>query len=176
MGTTEAMIRWAHRGPVVQQPNQLLGVPTGKDEGPEPSEERLKALLPGSQVLSVQRTSLNIRTTAGVGRAAVLGASAYAAAYIATFGGAFYRQRSLLECMLLILVVLYLPLSPARAMMRIHVWLAAIAAVAVVHSPHLAPATWSKYLAVCVMALAVPLAFMYGLRRGAARRFRERHT
>ncbi|MCX4585388.1 hypothetical protein [Streptomyces sp. NBC_01481] len=114
--------------------------------------------------------------TAGVGRAAVLGASAYAAAYIATFGGAFYRQRSLLECMLLILVVLYLPLSPARAMMRIHVWLAAIAAVAVVHSPHLTPTTWSKYLAVYVLGLAVPLALMYGLRSGAARRFRARHT
>ncbi|MFF3397937.1 twin-arginine translocation signal domain-containing protein [Streptomyces sp. NPDC002659] len=113
--------------------------------------------------------------TTGVGRAAVLGASAYAAAYMAAFGGAFYRQRSLLECMLLLLVVLYLPLSPARAMMRIHVWLAVIAAVAVVHSPHLTPTAWSKCLAVCVLGLAVPLAFAYG-RRGAARRFRERHT
>ncbi|WP_405603890.1 hypothetical protein OG741_33385 [Streptomyces sp. NBC_01410] len=113
--------------------------------------------------------------TTGVGRAAVLGASAYAAAYLAAFGGAFYRQRSLLECMLLILVVLYLPLSPAKAMMRIHVWLAAIAAVAVVHSPHLTPTAWSKYLAVCVLGLAVPLAFTC-VRRGAPRLFRERHT
>ncbi|MBT2392546.1 hypothetical protein J7E87_24730 [Streptomyces sp. ISL-1] len=114
--------------------------------------------------------------TSGVGRAAVLGMSAYAAAYIATFGGAFYRQRSLLECVLIILVVLYLPLSPARAMMRIHVWLAGIAAVAVVHNPHLTPTIWSKWLAVCVIGLVVPLAFVHGLRQGAARRFRERRT
>ncbi|MFK4226653.1 hypothetical protein [Streptomyces sp. NPDC019890] len=114
--------------------------------------------------------------TEGVGRAAVLGASAYAAAYIATFGGAFYRQRSLLECMLIILVVLYLPLSPAKAMMRIHVWLAVIAAVAVVHSPHLTPTMWSKWLAVCVMGLAVPLALMCSLRRGVAHRLRDRRA
>jgi putative ABC transport system permease protein len=69
MGTTEAMVRWAHRGPVIQQPNQLLGIPAGKEEGPEPSEERLRALLPGSQLVSVQHTGVNIRTTAGIGRA-----------------------------------------------------------------------------------------------------------
>lgn len=114
--------------------------------------------------------------TTGVGRSAVLGASAYVVAYLATFGGAFYRQRSLLECTLLILIVLYLPLSPARAMMRVHVWLAVIAAVAVVHSPHLTPTMWSKWLAVCVMGLAVSLALKYGPRQGAARRFRERRT
>ena len=122
------------------------------------------------------------RTAKGLGghrrgrSAAVLGSSAYAAAYMVGFRRTFYRQRSLLECMLIILVVLYLPLSPAGAMMRIHVWLAVIAAVAVVHSPHLTPTMWSKWLAVCVMGLAVLLAFMYGLRRGAARRFRDRQT
>lgn len=114
--------------------------------------------------------------TTGVGRAAVLGSLAYAATYMATFGGAFYRQRSLLECMLIILVVLYLPLSPARAMMRIHPWLAVVAGVGVVHGPHLTPTMWSKWLAVCVMSLAVPLTFMYSLRKRAARRFRDRRT
>ncbi|MFC4606817.1 hypothetical protein ACFO9E_03090 [Streptomyces maoxianensis] len=114
--------------------------------------------------------------TTGVGRAAVVGAAAYTAVYLATFGGAFYRQRSLLECMLIILVVLYLPLAPARAMMRIHVWLALVAGVAVVHSPHLAPTMWGKLLAACVIILAVPLTFMCSLRQGAARRFRDHRT
>jgi hypothetical protein len=114
--------------------------------------------------------------TTGVGRAAVLGSLAYAAAYMATFGGAFYRQRSLLECMLIILVVLYLPLSPARAMMRIHPWLAFVAGVGVVYGPHLTPTMWSKWLAVFVMSLAVPLTFMYSLRQRAARRFRDRRA
>ncbi|MFF3247488.1 hypothetical protein ACFYWY_28055 [Streptomyces sp. NPDC002870] len=114
--------------------------------------------------------------TTGIGRAAVLGSAAYAAVYMATFGGAFYRQRSLLECMLIILVVLYLPLSPAEAMTRIHVWLALVAGVAVVHSPHLTPTMWGKWLAVCVIVLTVLLTFMFSLRQGAARRFRVRRT
>ncbi|MFF3455388.1 hypothetical protein ACFYXH_13870 [Streptomyces sp. NPDC002730] len=112
----------------------------------------------------------------GVGRAAVLGSAAYAAVYMVTFGGSFYRQRSLLECVLIILVVLYLPLSPVVAMTRIHVWLALVAGVAVVHSPHLTPTIWSKWLAVCVIGLAVLLTFMCGVRQGAARRFRDRRT
>ncbi|MFF3323431.1 hypothetical protein [Streptomyces sp. NPDC002889] len=114
--------------------------------------------------------------THGVGRAAVLGSAAYAAAYIATFGGSFYRQRSLLECVLIILVVLYLPLSPAAAMMRIHVWLAFIAVVAVVHSPYLTPTIWSKLLAVGVIGLAVVLTLVCGHRWGTVRRFRDRRT
>ncbi|MDX8035521.1 hypothetical protein SK803_35390 [Lentzea sp. BCCO 10_0856] len=69
MGTAEALVRWPSNAPVVQQPDQLLGVPAGKGEGPEPSQERLQALLPGSQLLSVQRTGITIRTTAGLGRA-----------------------------------------------------------------------------------------------------------
>ncbi|NKE59373.1 hypothetical protein FXN61_22190 [Lentzea sp. PSKA42] len=69
MGAAEALVRWPRGGPVIQQPDQLLGIPAGKDEGRQPSEERLKALLPDSQLLSVQRTGINIRTTAGVGRA-----------------------------------------------------------------------------------------------------------
>ncbi|MBT2364579.1 hypothetical protein J7E88_04390 [Streptomyces sp. ISL-10] len=114
--------------------------------------------------------------TTGVGRAAVVGASAYAAMYIATFGSSFYRQRSLLECMLLLLVVLYLPLSPARAMMRVHVWLGLIAAVAVVHSPHLTPTPWSKWLAVGAMGLALTVVLVYGFRQGAAHRPRDHRT
>ncbi|HEX7301332.1 FtsX-like permease family protein [Lentzea sp.] len=71
MGATEAMVRWPHSGPVVQQPDQLFAIPTGKQEGPAPSEEGLKALLPGSRLIPVQNAAVNLRTTAGVGRANV---------------------------------------------------------------------------------------------------------
>ncbi|MFE7772959.1 hypothetical protein ACFU5O_03490 [Streptomyces sp. NPDC057445] len=114
--------------------------------------------------------------TEGVGRAAVLGCAAYAAAYMATFGGAFYRQRSLLECMLVVLVVLYLPLSPARAMMRIQVWLAVVACMAVLHSPHLTPTMQSKWLAAGAIGLAVPLTFLCSHRQGVGRRLLGRRT
>ncbi|HUQ60198.1 FtsX-like permease family protein [Lentzea sp.] len=71
MGATEAMIRWPHSGPVMQQPDQLFAVPTGKQEGPAPSEEGLKALLPGAQLVPVQNAGVTLRTTAGLGRANV---------------------------------------------------------------------------------------------------------
>lgn len=131
-------------------------------------------------IASLALASVSLRKawadTTGIGRPVVLASIFYAATYIVTFGATFYRQRSLLECMLIILVVLYLPLSPAGAMMRIHMWLAVVACVAVVHSPHLTPTMWSKWLAVCVMSLAVALAFMCSLRQGAARRLRDRRT
>ncbi|MCP2247536.1 ABC transporter permease [Lentzea aerocolonigenes] len=68
MGAAEALVRWPTGAPVIQQPNQLLGIPAGKETGPPPSEERLKALLPGSQLLPVQRADVTVRTTAGAGR------------------------------------------------------------------------------------------------------------
>lgn len=131
-------------------------------------------------IASLALASVSLRKawadTTGIGRPVVLASIFYAVTYIVTFGATFYRQRSLLECMLIILVALYLPLSPAAAMMRIHVWLAVVACVAVVHSPHLTPTMWSKWLAVCVMSLAVSLAFMSSLRRGVALRLRDRRT
>jgi hypothetical protein len=96
--------------------------------------------------------------TVGTGRAAILASAAYAAAYLDTFGGAFYRQRSLLECMLIILVVLYVPFSPSAAMRRVRMWLGAVAGVAVLQSPDLTPTVWSKGLAVGAMGVGLFLA------------------
>ncbi|MFD5831377.1 FtsX-like permease family protein [Lentzea sp. NPDC060358] len=71
MGATEAMVRWPHSGPVMQQPDQLYAIPTGAEEGPEPSEEGLRALLPGARLIPVQSAGVTLRTTAGLGRANV---------------------------------------------------------------------------------------------------------
>ncbi|MFS8098826.1 hypothetical protein LFM09_16990 [Lentzea alba] len=71
MGTSEALISWPYRGPVIQQPTRDSAIPLGNAEGPDPSEERLKALLPGTKLIPVERSGVNIRTTAGVGRAGV---------------------------------------------------------------------------------------------------------
>lgn len=71
MGAAEALVSWPHRGPVIQQPTRDTAIPIGNAEGREPSEERLSALLPGTDLVPLERTSVNIRTTAGVGRAAV---------------------------------------------------------------------------------------------------------
>lgn len=71
MGTAEAVVSWPYRGPVIQEPTRDFAIPIGNAEGQEPSEERLKALLPGTQLVPVERSGVNIRTTAGVGRAGV---------------------------------------------------------------------------------------------------------
>ncbi|MFD9702832.1 FtsX-like permease family protein [Lentzea sp. NPDC059081] len=72
MGATEAMVRWPHGGPVMQQPDQLFAIPNGEEDGSKPSEERLRALLPGAELISVQNAGVTLRTTAGIGRAGVL--------------------------------------------------------------------------------------------------------
>ncbi|MFF4348674.1 hypothetical protein [Streptomyces sp. NPDC001530] len=92
--------------------------------------------------------------TTKLGRPLILASIAYTSTYIVTFGATFFRQRSLLECMLITLIALYLPLSPAAAMKRIHMWLAVVAGLAVVQSPNLTPTMWSKVLAVCVLIAA----------------------
>lgn len=71
MGAAEALVSWPYRGPVIQEPTRDFAIPVGNAEGQEPSEERLKALLPGAQLIPVERSGVNIRTTAGVGRAGV---------------------------------------------------------------------------------------------------------
>ncbi|WP_086667000.1 ABC transporter permease [Lentzea kentuckyensis] len=71
MGAAEALVSWPYRGPVIQEPTRDFAIPTGNAEGQEPSAERLKALLPGTQLVPVERGGVNIRTTAGVGRAGV---------------------------------------------------------------------------------------------------------
>lgn len=91
--------------------------------------------------------------TSGIGRTMILASSAYAVTYLSSFGAEFYRQRSLLECMMIILIVLYLPLSPAAAVSRLLVWLAVVAGLAVTQSSYLTPTAWSKGLAVCLMGL-----------------------
>ncbi|MDX8054383.1 FtsX-like permease family protein, partial [Lentzea sp. BCCO 10_0798] len=71
MGAAEALVSWPYRGPVIQEPTRDFAIPTTGAEGQEPSEERLRALLPGSGLVPVDRGGVNIRTTAGVGRAGV---------------------------------------------------------------------------------------------------------
>ncbi|MGW2525324.1 hypothetical protein ACWC09_52070 [Streptomyces sp. NPDC001617] len=93
-----------------------------------------------------------------VGRPLILASIAYFSTYIVTFGAAFFRQRSVIECMLLTIIALYLPLSPVAAMKRVHIWLAVVAALAVVQSPDLTPTMWSKAVAICVLAAVGVLA------------------
>ncbi|MFD4637150.1 FtsX-like permease family protein [Lentzea sp. NPDC058436] len=71
MGAAEALVSWPYRGPVIQQPTRDFAIPTTNTEGAAPSEERLRALLPGTELVPVERGGVNIRTTAGVGRAGV---------------------------------------------------------------------------------------------------------
>ncbi|MEV6244233.1 FtsX-like permease family protein [Lentzea sp. NPDC051838] len=71
MGTAEALVSWPYRGPVIQQPIRDSAIPMGNAEGEAPSADRLKALLPGTELVPVERGGVNLRTTAGVGRAAV---------------------------------------------------------------------------------------------------------
>ncbi|MET9232751.1 FtsX-like permease family protein [Lentzea sp. NPDC003310] len=71
MGAAEALVSWPFRGPVIQQPTRDTAIPTTNTEAETPSEERLRALLPGTDLVPVERGGVNLRTTAGVGRAAV---------------------------------------------------------------------------------------------------------
>ncbi|MDX3660997.1 hypothetical protein PV646_27155 [Streptomyces sp. ID05-26A] len=71
MGTAEALVNWPYRGPVIQEPTRDYAIPITNTEGEQPSEDRLRALLPGTELVPVERGGVNIRTTAGVGRAAV---------------------------------------------------------------------------------------------------------
>lgn len=59
------------------------------------------------------------RDPSGVSRSAVLACCACALAYLNAFGATFYEQRALLECMLGLLIVAYLPLTPIAALKRI---------------------------------------------------------
>jgi hypothetical protein len=97
--------------------------------------------------------------TTGVGRPIILASAAYAATYFITFGAAFYRQRSLLECMVMVLVLLYLPLSPGAAASRVYVWLGVVGGLAVLQSPDLAPTKQTKAFALTAMLL-VAAAFL----------------
>ncbi|MGW6445918.1 FtsX-like permease family protein [Lentzea sp. NPDC055074] len=71
MGAAEALVSWPYRGPVIQEPTRDYAIPTTNAEGTPPSEDRLRALLPGTDLVPVERGGVNIRTTAGVGRASV---------------------------------------------------------------------------------------------------------
>ncbi|RAS62469.1 putative ABC transport system permease protein [Lentzea atacamensis] len=71
MGAAEALVSWPHRGPVIQQPTRDQAIPIGNADGQEPSEERLRALLSGTELVPVERGGVNFRTTAGIGRAGV---------------------------------------------------------------------------------------------------------
>jgi hypothetical protein len=82
----------------------------------------------------------------GIGRAAILGGAAYGATYLDTFGATFYRQRSLLECMLVLVIVLYLPLPVTSVARRVHLWLGIVACVALLQNADLTPTNLSKAL------------------------------
>ncbi|WP_439656544.1 FtsX-like permease family protein [Lentzea sp. HUAS TT2] len=71
MGAAEALVSWPYRGPVIQEPTRDNAIPTTNAEGEPPSEDRLRALLPGTDLVPVERGGVSIRTTAGVGRAGV---------------------------------------------------------------------------------------------------------
>ena len=71
IGAAQALVSWPYRGPVIQEPTRDFAIPTTNAEGQDPSEERLKALLPGTELVPVDRGGAGIRTTAGVGRAGV---------------------------------------------------------------------------------------------------------
>ena len=71
MGAAEALVSWPYSSPVIQQPTRDFAIPISNAQGEKPSEDRLRALLPGADLVPVERTGANIRTTAGVGRAAV---------------------------------------------------------------------------------------------------------
>jgi hypothetical protein len=101
--------------------------------------------------------------TSGFGRRAILGSVGYAATYFLSFGADFCRQRSLLECMLLIMVVLYLRTSRAAAVARVQIWLGLVATIAAVQSSDLTPEPTSKVLflalnlTLVVVAIADPV-------------------
>jgi len=92
------------------------------------------------------------------GRAMLLACLAYAATYLDTFGAAFYRQRSLLECMLILLIIMYPPFSPVAALKRVQAWLGLVACFAVLQSSDLTPTTSDKALVALVASSAVLLA------------------
>ena len=92
------------------------------------------------------------------GRAMLLGCVAYAATYLDTFGAAFYRQRSLLECMLILLIIVYPPVAPAAALKRIQAWLGLVACFALLQSNDLTPTKSDKALVALVTGSAVLLA------------------
>ncbi|HEU5425339.1 MAG TPA: hypothetical protein VFU74_00610 [Actinocrinis sp.] len=92
------------------------------------------------------------------GRAMLLACFAYAATYLDTFGAAFYRQRSLLECMLILLIIMYPPFTPVAALKRVQAWLGLVAGFAVLQSSDLTPTTLDKALVALVAGSAVLLA------------------
>jgi hypothetical protein len=92
------------------------------------------------------------------GRAMLLACSGYAATYLATFGAAFYRQRSLLECMLIVLIIIYTPVSPLAALKRVQAWLGLVACFAALQSSDLTPATSDKALVALVAGSALLVA------------------
>jgi hypothetical protein len=115
----------------------------------------------------------------GVGRALVAGAATYAMLYLGSFGGAFYRQRAVLECALLILVISYSPLSPGKALYRVSIWFGVVSCIALLQSPDLMPtpaakAAFAVVLAVLIPAALVPPHYLRFLRLRAARSLRSR--
>jgi hypothetical protein len=100
----------------------------------------------------------------------LLACLAYAATYLDTFGAAFYRQRSLLECMLILLIIIYPPFEPAAALKRVQAWLGLVACFAILQSSDLTPTTWDKAL----VALAVGLALLLATARSPRDRISSR--
>jgi hypothetical protein len=105
----------------------------------------------------------------GIGRSVILGSMTYAAMYLLTFGGAFYRQRSLLECAVVLLVVLYIPLSLHEAAVRVFIWLGAVAGFATLQSDDLAPTPQTKAILLVVMCLGVTLSIVANSLAGITR-------
>jgi len=110
------------------------------------------------------------RDTTGPGRALVLAVSAYLLVYLGAFGGGFYRQRSLIEAAVLILVVCYCPLSPRVALDRVLMWLAVVAAFAMLQSPDLTPSLNDKAIAGLLLVVGAAFSLKGPAFRSAVRR------
>ena len=95
------------------------------------------------------------RDSRGMGRPLIAGSVTYGLLYLVSFGGAFYRQRSILETTLLLLVVVYMPASRAAIASRLSMWLAFVAALALLQSNDLSPTLTSKVIILAVLVALV---------------------
>lgn len=99
------------------------------------------------------------KDTDGIGRSMLVGGVAYGSIYLAAFGSAFYRQRSLLQCLLLILVLVFVPVESVVALKKLTIWLGAVALVPVFHGTSLLPSMSAKAAAAAII-FVTPIFFV----------------
>lgn len=113
-----------------------------------------------------------------VGRPIVLASMAYATIYFASFGGAFYRQRSLLQCVLMVLVLAYVPLRASVMARRATIWFGFVGLIALFQAEPLLPSRTAKVAAAGVILIGVAsVAWCFRFqRRGSVRTDRMRSS